>query len=90
MIGKNRVCRIRMPPAAASNVAYWLEHPTKAESPVLILAQDDYIDPVRMVTDVLINPVELGLRLFGCEADCHRHSETVDLTDSDDDIAVMG
>ena len=56
----------------------------------LVLVRDDDVDAVRVVADVLVDPVELDLQLLGGEADGAEHAEPAGLADRDDDVAAMG
>ena len=56
----------------------------------LVLAGDDDVDAVRVLADVLIDPVELDGELFGREADGPEHAEPTRLADSGDHVAAVG
>ena len=55
----------------------------------LVLVRDDDVDPVRMIADVLVDPLQLDLELLGREADSPQHAETTGLAHRDDDIAAV-
>ena len=55
----------------------------------LVLVGDHDVDAVRVVADVLVDPVELDLELLGSEADRTQHAESAGLAHRDDDIAAV-
>ena len=55
----------------------------------LVLVRDHDVDPVRVVADVLVDPLQLDLELLGREADRPQHAETAGLAHRDDDIAAV-
>jgi hypothetical protein len=56
----------------------------------LVLAGDDDVDAVGLVTDVLVDPGELDLELFGRKADGAEHAEAAGLADRRDHVAAVG
>jgi hypothetical protein len=56
----------------------------------LVLVRDHDVDAVRVVPDVLVDPVQLDLQLLGREADRAEHAEAACLADGDDDVAAVG
>src|SRR5207247_6127586 len=52
--------------------------------------EDDDVDAVRVLADVLVDPVELDGELFGREADGPEHAEPTRLADSGDHVAAVG
>jgi hypothetical protein len=56
----------------------------------LVLVGDDDVDAVGVVTDVLVDPVQLDLELLGREADGAEHAETTGLGHRDDDVTAVG
>ena len=55
----------------------------------LVFIGDHDVDPVRMVADVLVDPLELDLEFLRGEADRPQHTETAGLAHRDDDIAAV-
>ena len=55
----------------------------------LVLVRDDDVDAVGVVADVLVDPVQLDLELFGGEADGAEHAEAAGLAHRDDDITAV-
>src|SRR5205807_3820748 len=55
----------------------------------LVLAGDDHVDAVRVLADVLVDPVELDGELFGREADGPEHAEPTRLADGGDHVAAV-
>jgi len=55
----------------------------------LVLVRDHDVHAVRVVADVVIDPLELDLQLLGREADSPQHAETTGLAHRDDDIAAV-
>ena len=55
----------------------------------LVLVRDHDVDAIRVVADVLIDPVEFDLELFRREADGAQHAETAGLAHRDDDVAAV-
>ena len=56
----------------------------------LVLAGDHDVDAVRVVTDVLVDPVQLDLELVGREADGTEDAEAACLAHGDHDVTAMG
>jgi hypothetical protein len=56
----------------------------------LVLVRDDDVYAVGVVADVLVDPVQLDLELFGSEADRAEHSEAAGLAHGDNDITAVG
>ena len=56
----------------------------------LVLVGDDDVDAIRMVTDVLVDPVQLDLELLRGEADRAEHTEATCLAHGDDDVTAVG
>ena len=58
-------------------------------SHALVLAGNHGIDPIGLVTDAFVDPLEFGLELFHCKADGSEHPEAPRFTDLDDDIPAV-
>ena len=56
----------------------------------LVLVGDDDVDAVGVVTDVVVDPVELDFKLLGREAHRPQHPETAGLAHRDDDVPAVG
>ena len=56
----------------------------------LVLVGDDDVHAVRMVADVLVDPVQLDLELLRGEADRAQHAEAAGLADGDDNVPAVG
>ena len=56
----------------------------------LVLVRDDDVHAIGVVADVLVDPVQLDLELFGSETDRAEHSEAACLADGDDDVTTVG
>ncbi len=56
----------------------------------LVLARDDGIDPVGLVADTLIDPLQFGFELLDGEAYGAQDPKTACLADLDDDVPAMG
>lgn len=55
----------------------------------LVLVRDHYVDPVGVVADVFIDPVELDLQLLRREPNCSEHTKTTSFADGDHHIAAV-
>src|SRR6185369_7021970 len=55
----------------------------------LVLSGDHDVDAVRLVADVLVDPVELDRELSRLEADRAEHAEASCLADGGDDVATV-
>jgi len=56
----------------------------------LVLARDDDVHAVGAVADVLVDPVELGLELFGGETHRSQDAKTTGLAYRDHDVTTVG
>jgi SAM-dependent methyltransferase len=56
----------------------------------LVLGRDDQVDPVGPVTDVLVQPGQLGLQLVGLEADRPQDSQTSGVGHGRGHVAAVG
>ena len=56
----------------------------------LVLIGDDDVDAIGVVTDVLVDPVQLDFELFGGESDGAQHAEATGLAHRDDDVPAVG
>ena len=56
----------------------------------LVLAGDHDVDPVRAVTDVLVEPVQLHLELLGAEPDRAEHADAAGVGDRRGHVAAVG
>ncbi len=55
----------------------------------LVLVRDHDVDPVGVVADVFIDPVELDLQLLRREPNCSEHTKTTSFADGDHHIAAV-
>ncbi len=55
----------------------------------LVFVRDDDVDAVGVVADVLVDPLELNLELFGGEADRTEHPEAAGLAHGHDDVTTV-
>ncbi len=56
----------------------------------LVLGRNHDVDAVGAIADVLVDPRELDLQLFGAEADGAEHADAAGVGDSGDHVAAVG
>ncbi len=54
-----------------------------------VLRRDDEVDAVRPTADLVLDPVEVDLELFGRVGDGAEHAEPAGLRDGGDDVATV-